>query len=156
QLNTGRPRLGPDDTRWGVSNWSDVPNEPLYPFGFGLSYTTFEYSEIDLDRTVISFDGAINARVTIRNSGKYKGEETVQMYIHDKIASVSRPVKELKGFKKIELGPGESKTISFKITPEMLKYWNAQLEWAADEGEFDLYVGPNSRDLKKAIFVLEK
>lgn len=156
QLNTGRPRLGPDDTRWGVSNWSDVPNEPLYPFGFGLSYTTFEYSEIDLDRTVISFDGAINARVTVRNSGKYKGEETVQMYIHDKVASVSRPVKELKGFKKIELGPGESKTVSFKITPEMLKYWNAQVEWVADEGEFDLYVGPNSRDLKKATFVLEK
>lgn len=138
------------------SGYLDVTNEPLYPFGYGLSYTQFEYSDITLDKTTIDGKGELTASVTVTNIGKRDGKETVQMYIRDMIASVTRPVKELKGFEKIDLKAGESKTVSFKITPELLKFYNYDVEYVWEPGDFKVMVGPNSRDLKEAQFTLTK
>jgi beta-glucosidase len=156
RLNTGRPRKGPEDKRWGIAKWSDAPNEPLYPFGYGLSYTSFEYSDIILDKPSMKMDESIIVSIKISNTGKYDGEEVVQLYIRDLIADVSRPVKELKGFKKIFLKAGESKTVEFKITTEDLKYWNHEMKYVADPGEFVVFIGGDFRDVKKAKFNLIK
>ncbi|MBL7745912.1 MAG: beta-glucosidase BglX [Chitinophagaceae bacterium] len=146
--NTGRP-LG--EGQWFSkfrSNYLDVSNEPVYPFGFGLSYTSFSYSDIKLSSTSLKGNQTLTASVTVTNSGKYDGKEVVQLYIRDLVGSVTRPVKELKGFQKIELKAGESKTISFTITPNDLKFYNYDLKFDWEPGEFQIMIGGNSRDVK--------
>lgn len=152
--NTGRP-LG--EGKWFEkfrSNYLDVSNEPLYPFGYGLSYTQFSYSDITLSKSNMTDNDEITASVTVTNTGSYKGKEVVQLYIRDIVGSVTRPLKELKGFEKIELNPGESKTVSFKITPETLKFYNYDLKYVFEPGDFMVMIGGNSRDVKSAQFTL--
>lgn len=152
--NTGRP-LG--ESRWFEkfrSNYLDVTNEPLYPFGYGLSYTQFSYSDIKLDKTTITDKDEVLATVTVTNTGKVTGKETVQLYIRDLVGSVTRPLKELKDFQKIELKPGESKNVTFKITSETLRFYNYDLEYVFEPGDFDVMIGGNSRDVKTARFTL--
>ena len=146
--NTGRP-LG--EGGWFSkfrSNYLDVSNDPLYPFGFGLSYTNFQYGKINLDKDAIVRDETLTASVAVTNTGDVAGKETVQMYIRDVAGSVTRPVKELKGFEKISLQPGETKTVKFTITPELLKFYNYDLEHVVEPGEFELQIGGNSRDVE--------
>jgi len=146
-LNTGRPWDGKESTKF-KSNYLDESNDPLYPFGYGLSYTTFEYGDLQLSKTELTGAETLTATVKVTNTGKYDGEETVQLYIGDPAASVSRPVKELKGFQKIQLKAGESKDVSFSITPEQLSFYNSDLRYDWEAGEFNIYVGTNSRDVK--------
>jgi beta-glucosidase len=146
-LNTGRPWDGREASKF-KSNYLDESNDPLYPFGFGLSYTTFGYSDIKFSKTELTGGETLTASVTLSNTGKYDGEETVQLYIGDPAASLSRPVKELKGFQKVTLKPGESREISFNITPESLKFYNSELKYDWEPGEFNVYIGTNSRDVK--------
>ena len=148
--NTGR-RL--DKTKWFEkfrSNYLDVSNDPVYPFGYGLSYTSFTYSNIKLNHTSLKGNQTLTASVVLTNTGKYDGKETVQLYIRDEVGSVTRPVKELKGFQKIELKAGESKTVSFNITPEDLKFYNYDLKYDWESGGFAIMIGANSRDVKTA------
>ena len=148
--NTGRP-LG--EGKWFEkfrSNYLDVSNDPLYPFGYGLSYTTFSYSDVKLSSTSQKGNQALTAKITITNTGKVDGKETVQLYIRDVVGSVTRPVKELKGFQKISLKAGESKEVSFSITPEDLKFYNYDLKYDWEPGEFNIMIGTNSRDVKTA------
>ncbi|MFV0468021.1 MAG: beta-glucosidase BglX [Dysgonomonas sp.] len=152
--NTGRPLA---EGKWFEkfrSNYLDVNNDPLYPFGYGLSYTQFSYSDVSLSSKEISTQGDLTASITVTNTGKVEGKEVVQLYIRDLVGSVTRPVKELKGFEKISLKPGESKTVSFKITPELLKFYNYDLEYVVEPGDFDIMIGGNSRDIKTARFTL--
>lgn len=153
--NTGRPL---QEGRWFEkfrSNYLDVSNDPLYPFGYGLSYTTFAYSDIHLSSTEMSADGELTATVTVTNTGSRDGAEVVQLYIRDLVGSVTRPVKELKGFEKIFLKAGESRKVSFSITPELLKFYNYDLQFVCEPGDFDVMIGGNSRDVKKARFLLK-
>ena len=153
--NTGRPL---QEGRWFEkfrSTYLDVSNEPLYPFGYGLSYTTFAYSDIHLSSTEMSADGELTATVTVTNTGSRDGAEVVQLYIRDLVGSVTRPVKELKGFEKIFLKAGESRKVSFSITPELLKFYNYDLQFVCEPGDFDVMIGGNSRDVKKARFLLK-
>ena len=153
--NTGRPL---QEGRWFEkfrSNYLDVSNEPLYPFGYGLSYTTFAYSDIHLSSTEMSADGELTATVTVTNTGSRDVAEVVQLYIRDLVGSVTRPVKELKGFEKIFLKAGESRKVSFSITPELLKFYNYDLQFVCEPGDFDVMIGGNSRDVKKARFLLK-
>ena len=146
--NTGRPL---EDGKWFSkfrSNYLDVSNDPVYPFGYGLSYTSFSYSDIQLSSTSLKGKQTLTASVTITNTGKYDGKEIVQLYIRDVVGSVTRPVKELKGFQKIELKAGESKTVSFSITPEDLKFYNYDLKYDWEAGDFEIMIGGNSRDVK--------
>ncbi|MDH6306144.1 beta-glucosidase [Parabacteroides sp. PF5-5] len=154
--NTGRPLA---EGRWFEkfrSNYLDVSNEPLYPFGYGLSYTQFRYSDLNLSASSMDSKGEIIASVTVTNTGKTVGKEVVQLYIRDLVGSITRPVKELKGFEKIELKAGESKTVRFKITPELLKFYNYDLEYVSEPGEFKVMVGGNSHDILSAGFSLIK
>ena len=153
--NTGRPQ-GPGEGQKFRSNYLDVSNDPLFPFGFGLSYTTFSYSDIKLSNTSMSPSQSIIASITLSNTGKFSGEETVQLYIRDIIGSVTRPIKELKSFQKITLQPGESKVVEFKITNEDLKFYNSQLKYVSEPGDFKVFIGTNSRDVKEADFKLVK
>lgn len=146
-LNTGRPA---DPRNKFTSKYLDVPNEPLFPFGFGLSYTTFEYGDIRLNKTSLKGEDTLMASITITNTGKKAGEEVVQLYLRDPVASISRPVKELKNCRKILLNPGEKKEVVFKITPEDLKFYNANLVYDWEPGEFIIMIGGNSRDVKEA------
>lgn len=153
--NTGRPL---QEGRWFEkfrSNYLDVSNEPLYPFGYGLSYTTFAYSDIHLSSTEMTADGELTATVTVTNTGSRDGAEVVQLYIRDLVGSVTRPVKELKGFEKIFLKARESRKVSFSITPELLKFYNYDLQFVCEPGDFDVMIGGNSRDVKKARFLLK-
>jgi len=146
--NTGRP-LG--EGRWFEkfkSNYLDVTNEPLYPFGYGLSYTTFSYSDITVSSSSLKGNQPLTASVTLTNTGNSTGKEVVQLYIRDIVGSITRPVKELKGFQKVELKAGESKTISFTITPEDLKFYNYDLKYDWEAGDFQIMIGSNSRDVK--------
>lgn len=148
--NTGRPLT---EGQWFSkfrSNYLDVSNEPLYPFGFGLSYTDFNYGEIKLSGTALQGDQTLTVSVELTNSGRYDGKEVVQLYIRDVVGSVTRPVKELKGFQKVLLKSGETKTITFEISPEDLKFYNSDLNFVWEPGEFEIMVGGNSRDVKKA------
>lgn len=148
---TGRPvPEGTKEFRKYQSNYLDVRNDPLYPFGYGLSYTTFSYSDLQLSATEMSPTGSVEASVTVTNTGNVDATEIVQLYIRDLVASVSRPVKELKGFERITLKAGESKNVTFTITPEMLKFYNYDLKYVLEPGDFNIMVGPNSRDLKTA------
>lgn len=147
--STGRPNPS-NLVYW--SHYNDESNEPLYPFGFGLSYTNFKYSDLKIDG---SDQKNIKVQVTIKNTGKVKGEEVVQLYIHDKFASVTRPVKELKGFEKIELLPGETKNIKFLLTEKELGFYNNKGEYLVEPGEFEIMVGTNSKDVIRAAFELQ-
>lgn len=147
--NTGRPM---DPNNKFTSKYLDSPNDPLYPFGYGLSYTTFSYGELTLNKTLLKGNETLQVSVNIKNTGKMAGEEVVQLYIRDLVASISRPVKELKDFTKIMLQPGEQRTVTFEITPDDLKFYNSDLEYDWEPGDFEVYVGTNSRDVKKAAF----
>ena len=152
--NTGRPLK---DGKWFEkfrSNYLDVDNDPLYPFGYGLSYTTFSYSDIDLSHSSMDMNGSLTAAVEVTNTGTWPGSEVVQLYIRDVVGSSTRPVKELKGFQKIFLEPGEMKIVRFKIAPEMLRYYNYDLQLVAEPGDFEVMIGTNSRDVKTAKFTL--
>jgi beta-glucosidase len=152
--NTGRPLRGPWFQKF-QSNYLDVPNEPLYPFGFGLSYTTFEYGDLKLDKNEMTASDSITASIDVTNTGTRAGAEVVQLYIRDVVGSVTRPVKELKDFKKVFFNAGEKKTVTFSITTEDLSFYNSDLKWGAEPGEFAVFVGGNSRDVKEAGFVLK-
>ena len=149
-LNTGRP-VEENIQKFAKfqSNYLDVRNEPLYPFGYGLSYTTFQYSDVTLSSDQMKIDGTITASVTIKNTGHYDADEVVQLYIRDVVGSISRPVKELKGFQRIHLNAGESRTVTFKITSDLLKFYDYHLNDVIEPGDFDIMIGPNSRDVKK-------
>lgn len=152
--NTGRPLKGAWFEKFR-SNYIDVPNTPQYPFGYGLSYTTFEYSDVTLSSEKMSATGSIVASVKITNTGNYKGKEVAQLYIRDVVGSSTRPVRELKGFEKIELAPGQSKTVEFIITPEMLKFYDFDMNFVVEPGEFEVFVGTNSIETKQASFIFE-
>ncbi len=154
-LNTGRPVLaGTPVFRKYQSNYIDERNEPLYPFGYGLSYTTFEYGKPQLSGTTMNADGKLTITVNVKNTGNYDGDEVVQMYIRDLAATISRPVKELKGFERISLKAGESRDVSFDIDIDKLKFYNSDLQYVAEPGDFEVMVGGNSRDVQKVKFTL--
>ena len=136
------------------SNYLDVPNDPVYPFGYGLSYTTFSYSPLTLSADTLDADGKLTATVTVTNTGKREGTEVVQLYIRDIAGSITRPVQELKGFERITLKPGESHEVSFTVDPEMLKFYDENLDFVAEPGDFELMVGPNCRDVARLPFRL--
>jgi beta-glucosidase len=142
-LPTGRPQAT-DAFQKFQSNYLDSENSPLFAFGYGLSYTKFSYSNLTLSSEKVSPSANITASVTLSNTGLYDGDELVQLYLRDPEAQVSRPVKELKGFQRISLKKGETKTVSFTITPEMLKYYNTDLKWVMDPGKFEVMIGGSS------------
>jgi beta-glucosidase len=146
-FNTGRPALD-DQNRFQTSAYIDLSIYPKYEFGYGLSYTTFEYSNLVMNKKKMKTGEQIEASVTITNTGKYDGEEVVQLYLRDLVGSIARPVKELKDFQKISLKAGETKTIKFIIDKEKLSFYNQKLEWVAEPGEFDLMIGASSRDIR--------
>ncbi|MBP6022991.1 beta-glucosidase BglX [Ferruginibacter sp.] len=146
--NTGRPL---EQGKWFSkfrSNYLDVSNEPVYPFGFGLGYSNFSYSDIKMSTASLKGNQTLTASITVTNNGSYNGKETVQLYIRDVVGSTTRPVKELKGFQKIELKAGESKTVSFNITTNDLKFYNYDLKYDWEPGDFQIMIGGNSRDVK--------
>ncbi len=151
--NTGRPF---DENNKFTSKYLDISNEPVYPFGYGLSYTSFEYSDVEINKSKLNGNDKLIAKVTLTNTGDRAGEEVVQLYISDPVASISRPVKELKNYKKIMLQPGEKKEIVFEITPDDLKFYNSELIYDWEPGEFSIQIGTNSQDVKTASFVWEK
>ncbi|MBP5477993.1 MAG: beta-glucosidase BglX [Bacteroidaceae bacterium] len=155
-MNTGRPvKAGADRYYKYQSNYLEVRNDPLYPFGFGLSYTQFDYSDIRLSTTSMSKDGTLTASVTVKNTGGYDADEVVQLYIRDIESECVRPVKELKGFQRIHLAKGESKDVSFTITPALLSYYDYDCRLALEPGKFDIMIGTNSNDVKKSTIIVE-
>ena len=151
--NTGRP--GPKkEIFW--SHYNDEVNTPLYPFGYGLSYTSFEYSNIKIDNKNLTPDETLNVSVDLKNSGNYSGKEVVQLYIKDRFASVTRPVRELKGFEMVSLNPGETKTINFEISESLLKFYTANETWESESGFFDIFIGTNSNANLQESFELIK
>jgi beta-glucosidase len=151
--NTGRP---PTEQKY-TSKYIDVENSPLYPFGYGLSYTTFKYSNLSLGSDKISKMDSVQVSVTVSNTGERAGQEVVQLYIRDLFASVSRPVKELRGFKKINLEPGDSQKVTFTLTPEDLSFYNQEMKKVVEPGEFEIMVGSSSsdQDLKKSTLTVQ-
>ncbi len=149
-LPTGRP-VGDDRTEFlkYQSNYLDVRNDPAFPFGYGLSYTTFEYSAPRLSATTMAQDGSVEVTVTVKNTGKRDACEVVQLYIHDPVARVSRPVKELKGYKRVQIAAGESKDVTFSLDAELLKYYDSECRHVIDPGLIEVMTGPNSHDLQK-------
>ncbi|WP_262910905.1 beta-glucosidase BglX [Sphingobacterium sp. SRCM116780] len=150
--HTGRPL---DTTPWFQkfkSNYLDVDNNPLYPFGFGLSYSSFQYDHLNVSRSAFSKGETIQVSVDVQNTGKYDGDEVVQLYIHDLVGSVTRPVKELKGFQKVHFKAGEKKTITFQISENDLKFYNNELQFVCEPGQFEVFIGTNSRDVLKGSF----
>ncbi len=154
--NTGRPLPEGEWFQKYKSNYLDVTNDPVYPFGYGLSYSTFSYSDITLNRNSMNPSGSIEASVTVSNNGSYDGKEVVQLYIQDIVASVTRPIKELKNFKKVFLKAGEKQKVTFTISVNDLKFYNADLKYVAEPGDFKIFIGTNSRDVKEAGFNLTK
>lgn len=153
--NTGRPIPENDPKEDYKSNYIDVPNTPLFVFGHGLSYTSFQYSNLELSSEAIGFNDTLTLTTTVTNTGNYDGHEIVQLYIHDKVGSVTRPVKELKGFQKIFLKKGESQTVSFSITVEDLKFYNSEMNFTVEPGEFEIAIAPNSDFKFKNMFTLK-
>ncbi|MEQ2891126.1 beta-glucosidase BglX, partial [Bacteroides ovatus] len=151
-LNTGRP--DPDSHIFNryASNYLDESNEPLYPFGYGLSYTDFVYGELQISSETLPKNGELTVSVTVTNKGNYDGYETVQLYLRDIYAEIARPVKELKGFERVFLKSGESRDVKFVITEDDLKFYNSELHYVYEPGEFDVMVGPNSRDVQTKSF----
>ena len=156
--NTGRPltdqQIEDCEFQKFKSAYLDVCNTPLYPFGYGLSYTNFSYSDVNLSSDNLSQNGEITASVTISNTGNYDGKEVVQLYIRDMIGSITRPVKELKGFQKVMIPKGESTTVSFNITEEDLRFYNANIDFVSEPGKFEVFIGPHSATKNKASFTL--
>ncbi len=150
--NTGRPINPENPYEKFKSNYLDSPNTPLYPFGYGLSYTTFSYSDIKLNKESFMGDEKIVASVEVTNTGDQDGEEIVQLYVRDLVGDVTRPVKELKGFTKIRVNKGEAVTVTFSIYPADLSYYHQDMSYGYDPGDFELFIGTNSRDTKKAAF----
>jgi beta-glucosidase len=148
--NTGRPYVHPEAKY--ESRYLDVPNEPLYAFGHGLSYTTFTYSPIRLSTGSFSGNGSLKASVTVTNSGKCQGTETVQLYLRDLVGSVTRPVKQLKGFQRVTLGPGESREVTFTLDREMLSFWRKDMTWGPEPGDFHVFIGGASDQLQQSAF----
>ena len=153
QKNTGRP-YSPSHVTY--SGYTDAPKEALYPFGYGLSYTTFEYKNLKLDKTSIAKNGEIKATVSISNTGTRDGEEVVQLYLRDLIGSVTRPIKELKGFQKIMIKAGETKTVQFTINAEMLQFYTINKKWEVEPGDFNVWIGGDSKAKLKASFVVSE
>ena len=153
QKNTGRPSNPTDVT---YSDYRDVSKEALYPFGYGLSYASFEYGDLELSAEEFTPAEEVQVSVNLTNTGKVAGKEVVQLYLRDLVASTTRPVKQLKAFKMVELAPGESKVVTFTITNAMLEFYTANKEWASEEGEFELMIGGDSRDVKSKSFYLKK
>ena len=152
---TGRP-MSPDAwyTRY-VSNYIDVLNEPLYPFGYGLSYTTYTYGDVSLNMNSMDANGKIQVSVIVTNTGAQDGEEIVQLYLRDIVRSITPPVQELKGFKRVALKAGESKKVTFDIDVDMLKFYDSTLDYVAGPGEFQVMIGGNSKEVKTASFTLK-
>ncbi len=146
-LNTGRPPQNENSNKY-VSAYIDLKNTPKFPFGYGLSYTTFEYSNLKLDKKRMRDDEKIEVSLNIKNTGKFAGEEVVQLYLRDKFASLVRPVKELKDFQKIKLNAGETKTVKFIIDKDKLSFYDQKLEWISEAGDFDLMIGSSSADIR--------
>jgi beta-glucosidase len=153
EKNTGRPLYLPNPKY--KSRYIDCPNDPLFPFGFGLSYTTFAYSDIKLSATELTEKGELKASVNVTNTGDRDGEEVVQCYVRDLVGSVTRPVKELKGFEKIALKVGESKVVTFIITPDMLAFHRLDMSYGTEPGDYKLFIGGNSREVKETKFKLK-
>jgi len=153
--NTGRPQpVGP--TQKFRSNYLDVSNDPLYPFGYGLSYTSFSYGDIQLSKTQMRATEKITASISVTNTGNFDGEEVVQLYIGDPVASITQPLKKLKAFQKIFLKKGETKTVSFSVGADELKFYNTDLKQITEPGTFKVMIGTNSNDVKTATFELVK
>ena len=146
--NTGRPAPENDSMRIYTSGYIDLVKSPKFPFGFGLSYTSYKYDNLKLSSRVMKTGQPLQVSFTLTNTGKYSGEEVVQLYLKDEFASVVRPVKELKDFKKLMLKPGESKTVSFIIDREKLSFYNKDLKWTAEPGSFELMIGSSSTDIR--------
>ena len=151
--NTGRPAPTPAFEKF-KSNYLDVPNSPLLPFGFGLSYTTFEYSDLKIDKKEIAQGESVTVNVTVKNTGDYDGEEVVQLYLHDVVRSITPPLRQLKGFKKVFIKKGESKTVTITLSPDDLKFYDSSLDFVAEPGDFEVFVGGNSNAELKADFHL--
>jgi beta-glucosidase len=150
--NTGRPM---DANNKYTSKYLDESNDPLYPFGYGLSYTSFAYGDVTLSGSPITEQDTLTVTCSVTNAGSRAGEEVVQLYVRDWVGSVTRPVKELKGFRKVMLQPGESKTITFKLSAKDLSYYRKDMTFGTEPGKFEVYIGGNSRDVKSAVFMLE-
>jgi beta-glucosidase len=148
--NTGRPLPEGSWFQKFRSNYLDLSNDPVYPFGYGLSYTTFKYGPLTLSTTKARGDQTVTASVTVTNTGSRDGKEVVQLYTHQLVGSITRPVEELKGFQKIDLRAGETKTVSFRITPEDLKFYNGDLKYVWEPGDFDIMIGGNSWEVQRA------
>ncbi|WP_017381073.1 glycoside hydrolase family 3 N-terminal domain-containing protein [Paenisporosarcina sp. TG-14] len=153
-FNTGRPKGAPDAQERYVSQYLDAPNDPMFPFGFGLSYTQFSYSDLELTSTQLTTDTEITATVNVSNVGSFTGEEIVQFYIQDLVGEVVRPMKELKSFQSITLEPGDTKQVTFTITEQQLRYHHADFSFKSDKGSFILYAGTNSIDVLSHSFQL--
>jgi beta-glucosidase len=153
--STGRPYTGKLLDKY-KSRYLDVENEPLYPFGFGLSYSTFKFGALTLDNKILHTSGSLIASIQVTNTGKYDGEEVVQLYIQDLVGSVTRPVKELKGFQKIFLKAGESRQVSFTITEKDLRFYDSKMHYVSEPGDFKVFAGPDSRDVQEAGFVFQQ
>jgi len=147
--NTGRPYKGDPRSKY-VSRYLDAPNDPLYPFGYGLSYTTFSYGDIKLSAQELAGDETLTASVEVTNTGTRAGEETVQLYLTEPVASITRSVEDLRGFQKVNVQPGESKEVAFRITPDDLKFYNSDLKYDWEAGQFIIRIGGNSAQLKSA------
>lgn len=150
--NTGRPM---DANNKYTSKYLDVPNDPLFPFGFGLSYTTFAYGPVSLSARSMAMNGTLRATVTVSNTGNFDGYETVQLYLRDVTASVNCPLQELRGFRKIFLRKGEQREVSFSISVNDLKFYDRDMQYVAEPGEFRVQIGPNSRDVQEVAFDLK-
>ncbi|WNF35668.1 beta-glucosidase BglX [Bacillaceae bacterium IKA-2] len=155
-FNTGRPKDAVDRQVRYVSQYLDIPNEPLFPFGFGLSYTTFSYSKLSLSAEVITSNDPVTVSITVENTGHVTGEEVVQLYVRDVAGEVVRPLKELSGYEKIKLEPGEAKIVTFMLKEESLRYYHSDLEYKSDAGDFIAYVGPNSQQVESVHLKLHK
>jgi len=151
--NTGRPQPAGEGQKFR-SNYLDVSNDPLFPFGYGLSYTSFSYSDISISKKQIRANETLQAKLTVTNTGNYDGEETVQLYVQDVYASITQPVKQLIDFQKIFVKKGEQKEVSFTISIDDLKFYNQDLKQVYEPGDFNIFIGGNSRDVKKTSFNL--
>ncbi|MGD6959010.1 beta-glucosidase BglX [Rossellomorea aquimaris] len=156
RFNTGRPKGAPDAQERYVSQYLDIPNDPLLPFGFGLSYTSFTYSEMKLSNETMTEEQSLDVSIQVTNDGPVAGEEVVQLYIRDHSGEVIRPVKELKDFKKISLEPSETADVSFTISEDQLRYHHSDLQYKSDSGTFTVYIGRNNKDVMEQTFKLEK
>jgi beta-glucosidase len=153
--NTGRP-LTNNEGKFVkfLSNYIDERNEPLFPFGYGLSYTSFSYQNLRISQSKIKSNEKLKVSVDVKNTGIFDGKEVVQLYIRDLVGSVTRPVRELKGFQKVFIKKGETQTVTFELSIEDLKFYNADLKFVAEPGMFDVFVGTNSNATEKVTFEL--